>query len=309
MIEKEVVIENELYGTWTQPEKNGSQTAILLVAGSGPVDRNGNGPKGKFQTNLYKDLAHFFTDIGFMTFRYDKRGTGKRSGSWMDAGLFDLIHDARQAAAFSKAQPHVSRLIVCGHSEGTIIATELAASGDVDGCMLLSGGVDNLMEALHHQRQQAYRELFALPSWKGWVNRKLKIDEKNEKKTEKMMQKMKTSRADIVRIGGLKQPAKWFREHDAYDTRAALRQVACPVFALHGDKDPLVESSVLTELEELVQGKSEFHIVPDMEHGLRVQTEPKSLLNMKKLMKITAGRPLHKTGCQKMSGWLASFGQ
>ena len=307
MIEQDIVIENELYGTWAEPEKGGSAAAILIIAGSGPVDRNGNGPKGKFQTNLYKDLAHFFTGLGFGTFRYDKRGTGKRSGSWMDAGLSDLVHDAKRAVAFLKMQPNVERIIVCGHSEGTIIATELAATMEVDGCMLLSGGVDNLMEALHHQRQQAYRELFAMPGWKGWVNRKLKIDEKNEKKTEKLMRKMTSSSADIVRIGGMKQPARWFREHNAYDTRAALSRVTCPVFALHGDKDPLVESSVLIELEELVQGSSQFHIVPDMEHGLRVQTEPKSLLKMKKLMKTTAARPLHETGCQKMSEWLAAF--
>ncbi|WP_046174269.1 alpha/beta hydrolase [Domibacillus indicus] len=307
MIEKEILIEQEIFGTLAAPEQEGIKPAILLIAGSGPIDRNGNGPKGKYQTNLYRDLARFFTGLGFVTFRYDKPGTGKRKGSLLETGLSDLVHDAKKAAAFLQEQPNVNQVIICGHSEGTIIATEVAAAMKVDGCMLLSGGVDNLMQALYHQRQQAYRELFAMPGWKGWVNRKLKVDEKNEKKTEKMFQKMKSSSRDTVRIQGIRQPAKWFREHDAYDTRAALRQVACPVFALHGDKDPLVESSVLAELSGLVQGKSEYHIVADMEHGLRVQTEPKSILKTKKLMKTVLERPLHKEGLAVMKVWLDRF--
>ncbi|HEY9577870.1 MAG TPA: alpha/beta hydrolase [Pseudobacillus sp.] len=122
-----------------------------------------------------------------------------------------------------------------------------------------------------------------------------------------MFQKMKQSSRNIIRIQGIKQPAKWFREHDAYNTRAALQNVTCPVFTLHGDKDPLVESAVLEELAGLVQGESEYHIVQDMEHGLREQTEPKSILEMGKLMKTILKRPLHKEGLQLMAAWLERF--
>ncbi|RJS61440.1 alpha/beta fold hydrolase [Bacillus sp. PK3_68] len=307
MIETEVILEKDIFATLACPEQEGAFPSILLIAGSGPIDRNGNGPKGKYQTYLYQELAHFFTELGFITLRYDKRGTGKRSGSLINSGLSDLLHDAKAAVTFLQTQPNVSAVIVCGHSEGTILATDIAAEMTVDGCMLLSGGVDNLMEALYHQRQQAYRELFAMPGWKGWLNRKLKVDEKNEKKTEKIFQKIKQSSRDTIRIQGVRQPAKWFREHEAYNTRAALQKVTCPVFALHGDKDPLVESSVLEELAGLVQGESEYHIVKGMEHGLREQKEPKNILQMKKLMKTILERPLHKAGLQLMAAWLERY--
>ncbi|TDW01124.1 alpha/beta hydrolase family protein [Pseudobacillus badius] len=307
MIEKEIIIEKDIFATVTCPQQAGVFPAVLLIAGSGPIDRDGNGKKGKYPTNLYKELAAFFTELGFMTLRYDKRGTGKRQGDWRDAGLSDLLSDAKAAAAFLQGQPNVSKVIVCGHSEGTILATDLAATMAIDGCMLLSGGVDNLMEALIHQRKQAYRELLEMPGWKGWINRKLKVDEINEKKAEKLLEKMKASKRDTIRVQGIKQPAKWFREHADYQTRAALQRVTCPVFALHGNKDPLVDSTVLEELAGLVQGESEYHVVEDMEHGLREQAEPKSILKTKALMKTVLTRPLHKEGLQLMAGWLKRF--
>ncbi|MED0665163.1 alpha/beta fold hydrolase [Bacillus badius] len=307
MIEKEIIIEKDIFATVTCPQQAGVFPAVLLIAGSGPIDRDGNGKKGKYPTNLYKELAAFFTELGFMTLRYDKHGTGKRQGDWRDAGLSDLLSDAKAAAAFLQGQPNVSKVIVCGHSEGTILATDLAATMAIDGCMLLSGGVDNLMEALIHQRKQAYRELLEMPGWKGWINRKLKVDEINEKKAEKLLEKMKASKRDTIRVQGIKQPAKWFREHADYQTRAALQRVTCPVFALHGNKDPLVDSTVLEELAGLVQGESEYHVVEDMEHGLREQAEPKSILKTKALMKTVLTRPLHKEGLQLMAGWLKRF--
>ncbi|MED4718552.1 alpha/beta hydrolase [Bacillus badius] len=307
MIEKEIIIEKDIFATVTCPQQAGVFPAVLLIAGSGPIDRDGNGKKGKYPTNLYKELAVFFTECGFMTLRYDKRGTGKRQGDWRDAGLSDLLSDAKAAAAFLQGQPNVSKVIVCGHSEGTILATDIAATMAIDGCMLLSGGVDNLMEALIHQRKQAYRELLEMPGWKGWFNRKLKVDEINEKKAEKLLEKMKASNRDTIRVQGIKQPAKWFREHADYQTRAALQRVTCPVFALHGNKDPLVDSTVLEELAGLVQGESEYYVVEDMEHGLREQAEPKSILKTKTLMKTVLTRPLHEEALQLMAGWLKRF--
>lgn len=310
MIEKEMLIDSAISGTLALPDDEGTYPAVLLLAGSGPVDRDGNGRKGKYQTNLYKELAHFMTGLGFVTLRYDKRGTGKRAGDWMEAGLSDLTADAKTALLFLRDHPNVDpeKVIVCGHSEGTILATILAETMNPAGCMFLSGGVDNLMEALHHQRQLAYKELFAQPGLKGWINRTLKVDLKNEKQYVKLLEKMKRSDRDIIKIQWFfKQPAKWFREHDAYATRRALKNVTCPVFALHGDKDPLLESHVLEELNGLVQGKSEYHIIHNMEHGLRVQTEPRSLLNMKKNFKDILKRPLHEEGLEKIAAWLVHY--
>ncbi|HYK73495.1 MAG TPA: alpha/beta hydrolase [Pseudoneobacillus sp.] len=308
-MEKEIMIngDNPIYGSLTIPSEEEKYPAILIIAGSGPIDRNGNDRKGKYPTNLYKELAEFMSSLGFVTLRYDKIGTGKRTGDWMAAGLSDLVEDAKKSIEFLMSHPNVDaqKIIVCGHSEGTIIGTKLTETFELGGLMLLSGGVDNLMEALKHQRQFAYKELFATPGIKGWLNRKLKVDVKGEKQVDDLMKKINQSDKDIIKIQlFFKQPAKWLREHNAYNTRETLKKVTCPVFVLQGDKDALVNSEVLKELSHLVKGKSEYHIIPNMEHGLRLQPEPKSILNSRKIFKEILTRPLHEQGLAKISAWL-----
>lgn len=307
--EMKINIENPIYGTLTMPNEGGVYPAILIISGSGPLDRDGNIKKGKINTNLYKELAHFMTDLGFVTLRYDKRGTGKREGDWMAAGFSDLVEDAKKSIEFLQSHPNVDKekIIVCGHSEGTIIATKLAESINLAGIMLLSGGVDNLIEAVEKQRQFSYKELFATPGIMGWLYRKLKVDVKGEKQVNSFMEKLMKSDKDVIKVQlFFKQPAKWYREHNFFNTREALKRVTCPVIAIQGDKDALVDNEVLKELPNLVQGKSEFHIIPNMEHGLRVQSEPKTVLKMRKIFKEILKRPLHEEGLKAISTWLVA---
>ena len=62
----------EIYGTLVAPE-NASRTAVLIIAGSGPTDRNGNSVAG-ISTNAYKMLADSLAAHGYASLRYDKRG-------------------------------------------------------------------------------------------------------------------------------------------------------------------------------------------------------------------------------------------
>ena len=313
-IEKEIVIEGEtkIFGTLNIPSATSSEEkypAILFLSGSGPIDRNANGPKGKFQMNVYKELAEYITRLGFVTFRYDKRGTGKREEDFMSAGFWDFVNDSERSFLFLQNHPNVDRnkIIVLGHSEGTIIGTALSERQPINGLMLVSAGVGNLEEFLVHQRTLAYQELRDLKGLKGMLMRKLINDEKQEAKVAKQTKKMFDSNKDVYKVLGIfKQPAKWYKEHFAYDPRSALQKVTCPVLAIHGDKDPLVDSSLLEELASLVKGKSEYYIIKDMEHGLRVQTEEKSVLNVKKMYKVINRRPLNQAGLDVISKWLVS---
>ena len=64
----------KLYGTLLS--KNNGQKLAIIIAGSGPTDRNGNNPMG-VAANSYKMIAEELAAQNIATFRYDKRGIGK----------------------------------------------------------------------------------------------------------------------------------------------------------------------------------------------------------------------------------------
>ncbi|MGS2777664.1 hypothetical protein ACVBAX_09815 [Robertmurraya sp. GLU-23] len=84
MRETEVVIQSKvkLSGSLTLPDRVQQKSpSILIIPGTGKLNRDGKVNK-KLDLNLYKQLAQFFTELGFITLRYDKRGVGKSEGDY-----------------------------------------------------------------------------------------------------------------------------------------------------------------------------------------------------------------------------------
>ena len=157
--QREVVVECEwgnISATIDMPDA-GSNTAVLIVAGSGPTDRNGNSGAG-LNTYSYKMLGETLAHSGYAVMRYDKRGIG---GSPIPAEdilslvFEDYIDDARACAKFLRAEGF-ERVIVAGHSEGGLIALQLAAEEAccLDGVVLLCAPGYNMAEILNFQLSQ-----------------------------------------------------------------------------------------------------------------------------------------------------------
>ena len=157
--QREVVVECEwgnISATIDMPDA-GSNTAVLIVAGSGPTDRNGNSGAG-LNTYSYKMLGETLAHSGYAVMRYDKRGIG---GSPIPAEdipslvFEDYIDDARVCAKFLRAEGF-ERVIVAGHSEGGLIALQLAAEEAccLDGVVLLCAPGYNMAEILNFQLSQ-----------------------------------------------------------------------------------------------------------------------------------------------------------
>ena len=123
------------YGTLEIPAHRGGQhlTAALLLAGSGPTDRDGDQPSQKVTPQTLKLVAEELAQQGIMTLRFDKYFTGQTgAGAFAsDPGNIDLnayIRQADAAYAFLGAQPAADRqhLLVVGHSEGGFYAMLVA---------------------------------------------------------------------------------------------------------------------------------------------------------------------------------------
>ena len=117
----------ELEGTITVPANSEKVPVILLIAGSGPTDRNCNNTA--METNSYKYLAEDLQKKGIAMVRYDKRGVGRSDmgvGSEADLRFEHYIEDARLWIEHLSHDRRFSKIIVAGHSEGGLIALAAA---------------------------------------------------------------------------------------------------------------------------------------------------------------------------------------
>jgi dienelactone hydrolase len=109
--------------------------AMVLLAGSGPTDRNGNQPPA-MMSDLLKQIAQALSGEGIVTLRYDKRGMydsardlPKDKSAYGDFFSWEnFVGDAASAVTFLRAQPQVDpdRVGILGHSEGGLLALDAA---------------------------------------------------------------------------------------------------------------------------------------------------------------------------------------
>ncbi|KKZ99214.1 hypothetical protein B4147_3798 [Bacillus wiedmannii] len=295
--EYEVAINSEftLQGTITKPKADGKYAAVVIIAGSGEIDRDGTIVPLKLESNIYKDLAHVLAKLGVVTLRFDKRGVGKSDGDIMKTGMWDLVSDIEATITYLKEQPFVDpeNIILAGHSEGCMLATVVNARTPVNGLILLTGAAESLEEATKRQREIIYKELKEQKGIKGKLMRLLNIEKRGEKQAQKATEKMINSKKDIVKIGFKPMNAKWFREHFQHDIYKDLMKVTCPVLAIAGDKDFQANPEKAKRIGDYVQGDSEVHVIKNMDHTLKYFEGDFKALEFKKIYAEGAAKPLH----------------
>ncbi len=125
-----------IYATYRHPGGHSRPVpAALLIAGSGPTDRDGNDASHPHMDTL-RSLAEKLSDDGVASLRYDKLGTGRTGlgplqGHIADIGVAPFAEEATDALGFLANQSGVrkDRLTVVGHSEGALYTLLLASSG------------------------------------------------------------------------------------------------------------------------------------------------------------------------------------
>ena len=140
---EEVVINcswGDIAATLSKPD-GGSDNVVLIIAGSGPTDRNGNSGLN-LNTYAYKMLSDALVEAGYAVLRYDKRAIGASYLPKEDIPNLiydDFVSDAERCVAWLREQGY-SRVFLAGHSEGGGIAIEVAQRGvvDVAGLVLLA---------------------------------------------------------------------------------------------------------------------------------------------------------------------------
>ncbi|KAI9145603.1 Alpha/Beta hydrolase protein [Paraphysoderma sedebokerense] len=297
--------------------------AVLLVVGSGPIDRDGtvyrNGKKTSDCLGVYNQLSHLLSSkCNAVVLRYDKRGVGEsiiEKKAWKaewgkyeggediywKAGLYDLVEDAYKAYMYLTQHPRVdpSKIIILGHSEGAMIIPlicEKITSNPPLGAAFIAGYGCSLLEAGAYQRKQIVEEMKTAPGVLGGLLRLFRVPGKIERDGEKQVQDVVNSQEDVIRsfFGLVKTNAKWLREHSKYDPVAQSKRLTCHILVLTGEKDVQCDASFVAKAkDDLTSAKSvEAKVIPKMSHLLRNQETPVTLMNVKKEYRSQMTEPL-----------------
>jgi pimeloyl-ACP methyl ester carboxylesterase len=257
-----------LSGTLTLPDSTGIFPAIILIAGSGPNDRD----ETIFGHKPFYLLSDYLTRNGFAVLRYDKRGVGKSTGDYSKATISDFVTDASNALEYLKSRKEIdsSKIGMLGHSEGGIIAPMVASkSSDVKFMVLLAApgtkGIEIVLDqnenSLKHQGiepetinrlQLTNREIFeSLLVWTGSEKDRTALRDRLSYLWEQLpiLIKLKLEKEPYLRAQFNAMITPGYRSFLSTDPKDYLSLVSCPVFAINGEND--VQVPALKNLEAI----------------------------------------------------------
>ena len=142
-----------LHGSLLLPQQDTPPPVVLIIAGSGPTDRDGNNPAGGRVDNL-KRLALMLSKQRIASVRYDKRGVAASQPATPDERDLSVEGYVADAVAWGKqlrADPRFGPLIIIGHSEGALIASLAAQEAGASAVITLAGSGRPIDQVLREQ--------------------------------------------------------------------------------------------------------------------------------------------------------------
>lgn len=112
----------DIAGTLTLPDAKTNISVVLIIAGSGPTDRNGN--QESIENNSLKFIAEELRKNGIASVRYDKRGIAKSEDAMTaekDLRFETYINDVKDWVSLLSKDKRFTKIIIGGHSEGSLL--------------------------------------------------------------------------------------------------------------------------------------------------------------------------------------------
>jgi pimeloyl-ACP methyl ester carboxylesterase len=155
----------DVFGTLELPAARTPVPVALIIAGSGPTDRNGNSPALPGSNNSLKMLADGLAARGIASLRYDKRGIAASRAAMTredDIRFNNFIEDAEAWVGQLRADKRFSTVTIIGHSEGSLIGMVAAREAHADAYVSLEGAGRKAQDILAEQlKGQLPADLFA----------------------------------------------------------------------------------------------------------------------------------------------------
>ena len=251
-----------LAATLTLPRgARGAVPVAVIIAGSGPTDRNGNSLIGGIRPNAYAQLVWRLAERGIATLRYDKRGMPGTQGSFdiTKMTLDDFAADARVAAESLARDPRFSRVVFVGHSEGASLALIAAHQGaPVAGVVHVSGLGRGLGEVLREQLSRQF-DSATMVRYDTAMKHYLMGEQPADVPPQLAMLFVPVNRT-------------YLRSMADFDPTAAIRAVRQPILIVQGETD--LQASV-ADAERLHAARPDAKLVllPAVNHVLKQDTD------------------------------------
>ncbi|MBI6953049.1 MULTISPECIES: alpha/beta hydrolase [unclassified Pseudomonas] len=145
-----------LHGSLLLPQQATPPPVVLIIAGSGPTDRDGNNPAAGRIDNL-KRLALLLAGEHIASVRFDKRGVAASQPATPDERDLSVERYVADVVAWGRAlkqDPRFGPLILVGHSEGALIASLAAEQAGASAVITLAGSGRPVADVLREQLAQ-----------------------------------------------------------------------------------------------------------------------------------------------------------
>jgi alpha-beta hydrolase superfamily lysophospholipase len=246
----------ELVGTVEMPAAP-KPPVVVIIAGSGPTDRDGNNPIAG-NGNCLKLLAEGLKDAGVASVRYDKRGIGasaKLLGKEEDLRFDDYAQDAAAWIAWAKKDGRFGKVFVLGHSEGALLGTMAAQKEEVAGLITVSGAARPAAEVLKEQLKRNLPENLRAEGLA--MTDRLAAGERVEKVPLWAWTLFRPSVQPYV--------ISWFR----CDPVAEMKKLKCPVLIVQGTTDLQVPPEEAKLLAKAAGERGRLMMIEGMNHVLK----------------------------------------
>ena len=247
----------DIHGKLMLPESNTPCPVVIIIAGSGPTDMDGNSIGTGLTNNSLLYLARELAANGIASVRYDKRGIGKSSAAGTKEEELRFDHYIDDAAAWADklaGDARFSKVVIAGHSEGSLIGMVAAKRNKaVKGYVSISGCGSPAYEILEKQLQSQPAQI-----------QKESAEICKELREGRTVAQVPFYLAALYRQSVQPYLISWF----AYNPAVEIAKLNIPVLILQGDKDIQVG---VEEAEKLhaAHPSSSLYIIKEMNHVLK----------------------------------------